>query len=202
VGDVVSFELLLDEQSELDVRAEWEALAGAGLSSLAAHPSASNRPHITLLVRGEVATPDPSALAETFRLPLPIVLGAPLLFGSGERRVLARSVLASAELLRAHAGLHRLAGFGAGEDAPHTRPGDWTPHVTLARRLRLEDVPQALRLLDDVRASSQRSDDRGAERVDARVTSSAVELRRWDSASATVTPLLDHGRGALRSSRS
>ncbi|WP_291049736.1 2'-5' RNA ligase family protein [Herbiconiux sp.] len=184
---IVSFELLLDERTEFGVRAEWEALAAAGLSSLAAHPSASNRPHVTMLVRPAVPTPARPALEEAVRLPLRLVLGPLILFGVGERRVVARSVLASRELLRAHADLHRLA--GPGEDAPHTRPGDWTPHITLARRLRIDDLPRALRLFDEVRASVEPDRPDRAEPPEA----SAVALRRWDSATATITDVLGRG---------
>lgn len=195
---VVSVELLLDEATERAVRAEWQALAAAGLSSLAAHTAPSNRPHVTLLVRPELG---PFAVAE--RAAFPVVLGAPLLFGAGDRRVLARSVLPSRELLELHAAVHAAAGPGAprvesggdapragagddapragsggdvsravaGADAPHTSPGEWMPHVTLARRLKVADLERALHLL-------------GGE-----LHGRALSLRRWDAASATVTDL-------------
>ena len=177
---VVTVELLLDEATERAVRAEWQALAAAGLSSLAAHTAPSNRPHVTLLVRPELG---PFAVTE--RAAFPVVLGAPLLFGSGDRRVLARSVLPSRELLELHAAVHAAAGPGAprvgsgndapragsGGDAPHTAPGEWMPHVTLARRLKVADLEQALPLL-------------GGE-----LHGRALSLRRWDAASATVTDL-------------
>ena len=73
------------------------------------------------------------------------------------------------ELLRLHSVVHATAPPGA--DAPHTAPGEWTPHVTLARRLRVEDLAVALDVLP------RRHAGRG------------VALRRWDSASATATPL-------------
>jgi len=186
---VVTVELLLDEATERAVRAEWQALAAAGLSSLAAHTAPSNRPHVTLLVRPELG---PFAVTE--RAAFPVVLGAPLLFGSGDRRVLARSVLPSRELLELHAAVHAAAGPGAprvgsgndapragsggdapragsGGDAPHTAPGEWMPHVTLARRLKVADLERALPLL-------------GGE-----LHGRALSLRRWDAASATVTDL-------------
>ncbi|MCS5722843.1 2'-5' RNA ligase family protein [Herbiconiux sp. CPCC 203407] len=184
---VVSLELLLDPVTEMRVMAEWEALAGAGLSSLAAHTAASNRPHITLLVRSGLTSPAPEALAAAIALPLPVELGAPLLFGAGDRRVLVRSVVPSPALLHLHSVVHDLA--GPGDDAPHTRPAQWTPHVTLARRLRLDTLPQALRLLDD---TAERAADAGAVASSGAADSgsSATALRRWDAASATVTHLL------------
>lgn len=51
MADVVSIELLLDPATEDRVRDDWRCLADAGLSSLAAHTSPSNRPHVTLARR-------------------------------------------------------------------------------------------------------------------------------------------------------
>lgn len=147
------------------MRAEWHALAEAGLSSLARHPGESNRPHVTLLVRERL-----SAVVVDPGRSFGVTLGAPLLFGSGDRRVLARSVVPTRELLALHCAVHALA--GPGEDAAHTAPGAWTPHVTLARRLRVADLPQALAVI-------------GEEELPGR----ALGLRRWDAASATVTDL-------------
>lgn len=167
MSDIVSIELILDPAGDAAVRADWQRLADAGLSSLAAHTSPSNRPHLTLLVRPTLADLEfPDAVA---RLPLRVRLGAPLLFGTGDRRVLARQVVPTEALLGLHRDVHIAA--GAGPDAAHTAPGEWTPHVTLARRLRVETLPEALGLL-------------GPE-IDAHL----VALRRWDAASATVTPL-------------
>ncbi|MFB2583683.1 2'-5' RNA ligase family protein [Herbiconiux liukaitaii] len=127
-------------------------------------------------------------------LPLAVALGAPLLFGAGDRRVLARSVVPSAGLLRLHAAIHSLV--GPGDDAPHTRPGEWTPHVTLARRLRLETLPQALTLLDAAPAGADA--DSNADEGDATATAArhwdsdtatATTLRHWDAATATATTL-------------
>ncbi|MFJ6651948.1 2'-5' RNA ligase family protein [Microbacterium sp. NPDC091313] len=155
-----------DAATEAAVRAEWDALAAAGLSSAGRHTGASNRPHVTLLVRTSLAAFDAAPLVAR---PVPLVLGAPVLFGAGDRRVLARSVVPSPELFALHADLHAAA--GAGDDLPHTAPGEWTPHVTLGRRMRVADLERALGLLGD------------------EVHGSAATLRRWDAASATVTEL-------------
>jgi 2'-5' RNA ligase len=164
-----SIELLLDPEAEAAIRAEWDALAANGMSSLARHTSASNRPHVTLVVRGDLRRFAAYALADIAAFP--ITLGAPLLFGTGERRVLARSVVPTTELLRLHAAAHSAA--GPGEDAPHTAPDEWTPHVTLARRLRVADLAAALDLVG--------GDLRG------HVTS----VRRWDPVAATTTTLAE-----------
>lgn len=112
---MTSIELLLDHESEVRVRAEWEALAADGMSSLAHHDAPSNRPHVTLLAR---STPVPQPLGiDAAALPLPLVLGPPLLLGDGDRRVLARSVVPSAALLALHEHVLRAAGPG---DDPRT----------------------------------------------------------------------------------
>ncbi|WP_341955786.1 2'-5' RNA ligase family protein [Microbacterium sp. LWH13-1.2] len=162
-----SIEVLLDPDAEAAVRAEWDALAARGLSSLAGHTSASNRPHITMVARVDLAPRDPDALAGITSFP--ITLGAPLLFGSGDRRVLARSIVPTSELLALRSLV--LAAVGPGEDAPHTAPGEWMPHVALARRLRVADLAEALDLIGgDIRAHAR-------------------SVRHWDPATAQVTTL-------------
>ncbi|ROR65422.1 2'-5' RNA ligase superfamily protein [Agrococcus jenensis] len=164
-----SVELLLDEGAEAQVRAEWTALADAGLSSLARHDAASNRPHVTLLARvGLPALPLEQVELPVPLVPVPLVLGPPMLLGSGDRRVLARAVLPSPALLALQATIREAAGPA---DDEHFLPGRWLPHVTLARRLRLVDIPTALALL--------------GEPIDA----SAVAIRYWDPATATLTTL-------------
>ncbi|KQQ67199.1 2'-5' RNA ligase family protein [Microbacterium sp. Leaf320] len=164
-----SIELLLDAEAEAAIRAEWDALATRGLSSLAGHTSASNRPHITMVARLGLAPPDRGFLAG---IPsFPIALGAPLLFGSGDRRVLARSIVPSPELLSLRETI--LAAVGPGDDAPHTAPGEWMPHVALARRLRVADLATALDLIGgDIHAHS-------------------CNVRHWDPATAQITTLAE-----------
>lgn len=164
-----AIELLLDPKAEAEIRAEWDALAARGMSSLAAHTSASNRPHVTLVARVGLPKVDPRVLAD---IPsFPITLGAPLLFGTGERRVLARSIVPAVELI----GLREtiLTAIGPGDDAPHTAPGEWMPHVALARRLRVADLAAALDLIgDDIRAHAR-------------------SVRHWDPATSLITTLAE-----------
>lgn len=164
---VVSVELLLDSGTEERVRADWSRLAEAGLSSLGAHPAPSNRPHITLLVRSALA---PVAFSSAVSLlPVPIDLVEPLTFIRRDRAVLAWRVSVGDELRALHQAVHDAV--PAGDDAPHTIPGEWTPHITLARRLRLDSLPDALGLIGPP------------------LTGAGISLRRWDAATATVTPL-------------
>jgi hypothetical protein len=167
VSDIVSIELLLDEATEARVRADWQRLADAGLSSLAAHTAPSHRPHIPLLARPTLAAVAFTAAAQS--LPIPITLAEPVVFAHGDRGVLAWRVVLSEELRDLHAAVHAAA--PAGDDGAHTAPGEWTPHITLARRLRRESLADALGLIGPA------------------LDGTGVSLRRWDSASATVTAL-------------
>lgn len=173
-GRARSIELTFDEVTDARIRAEWDALAAAGLSSLAPHTSPSNAPHVTLLER---RSPLPDDLAiDAGALPIPLVLGPPLLLGDGDRRVLARSVLPTPALLDLHDAVHAAAGPDGGVrgDLGHGVTRDrWLPHVTLARRLRIVDVATAL--------------DRLGEPFEARGT----VVRRWDPATATMTVLAE-----------
>lgn len=182
-----SIELLPDPESEAAVRAIWDALAAAGLPSLADHRGVSNRPHLTLLAAEsglEAAVPQ---LLEVLRqVALPAVLGAPLLFGGHRGRwVLTRQVVPSRTLLALHAAVHHvvMTATGASRDThgvdphgvdPHSEPGAWTPHVSLARRMPADRLPRALALLDPQP-----------------ITFRFVGARLWDGPSATITTL-DH----------
>lgn len=176
---VVSLEFVLDADADAAIRREWAILASAGLPSQAQHTGASNRPHVTLLVRPSL--PDPTADGLSDRLPLPVTLGAPVLFGGGRTRVIARSIVPSVALLELHAAVHALA--GPGDDAPHSAPGEWTPHVTLARRVPLDRVGDALAALGG----------EGGEPIGAH----AIGIRRWDAATRTIAHVV--GRGTLES---
>jgi 2'-5' RNA ligase len=163
----VSIELLLDDETERAVRVDWQRLAETGMSSLGAHPSPSNRPHVTLLARNEL--PPTDFRAAISRLPFGIRLGEPITFDHRDRVVLARPVELDGALAEFHREIHALA--PAGENLPHTAPGSWTPHVTLARRLRRDALDVARELAGPARDGF------------------ATRLRRWDSALAEVTML-------------
>lgn len=167
MSKVVSIELLLDPESEQAVREDWRRLADAGMSSLGARTAPSNRPHVTLMVRESLPLFDHRPV--TTVLPVPIQLGSPRLFVHGERGALVRPLVPSDELTALHRMLHDVA--PAGVDAPHTAPGEWTPHVTLARRLPVASLAAATALLGPPPSGW------------------ATKLRRWDAATATVTPL-------------
>lgn len=160
-----SIELLLDPGTDAAVRAQWSALAGAGLPSQLRVTSPTNRPHVTLVAAQRISPDVDDVLpALASRFPLDCVLGAPLLFG-GPRLTLARLVVPSSALLDLHADIYRLSlQHLDGEPYAHSQPGHWTPHVTLGRRYTVGETGPALAALG------------GGGDLAARV----VGLRRWD----------------------
>lgn len=148
-----SVELLLDEASEAVVLAEWARLAEAGLpTEQRVEPSPTHRPHVTLWAGPAVAPEVDAALpALVAGLDLPLLLGSLLVFGPRRGQVvLVRQVVASAALLGLQA---EVAGRCGVEPDSHFAPGRWSPHVTLARRVRVEqlgDVVTALGAVPDL----------------------------------------------------
>jgi 2'-5' RNA ligase len=138
-----SVELLLDDATESAVRAQWAALAAAGLPNLGQHTAASNRPHVTMAARRSIDPAREGALtAAVAALPLGVRLGAVACFGRGPF-VLVRLVVASRALLDLQAAVTQVLGPDPTTDR-HFAPGRWTPHVTLARRLAAGQVGAAL----------------------------------------------------------
>lgn len=149
---VHSIELLLDPDTESAVRGVWQSLSDAGLRS----PAPTSRPHVTMVVADRIS-PDVDGLliGVTERLPLPCVIGAPLVLG-GSAFTLVRLVIPTIELLALQRHVYKVC-------APHlmpgpaanTLPGQWTPHVTLARRVDPSQLPRVLtirRVTHDINA--------------------------------------------------
>lgn len=140
---VHSIELVFDPDTEAAIRHIWDSLADAGLPSQAP----ASRPHVTLVV-AERITPDVDALLVPLsrQLPLPCAVGAPLLFGRA-KAVLARLVVPTTELLTLHADVYRVASPHLSPGPmPNSAPGQWTAHVTLARRVGGHQLGRALRV--------------------------------------------------------
>jgi len=140
---VHSIELVFDPGTEAAIRHIWESLAAAGIPSQAP----ASRPHVTLAVAERIAA-DVDVLLRPVSQQLPLVaaIGAPVLFGRANV-VFARLVVPTTELLALHAEVHRLC-------LPHIAPapmlnclpGQWTAHVTLARRVGGTQLGRALRI--------------------------------------------------------
>ncbi|MFW0791566.1 2'-5' RNA ligase family protein [Gordonia sp. CPCC 205333] len=145
-----SIELLLDDAVDRRIRGQWAAVANAGLPSQADVATETNRPHVTLLAAPVIDGGAPQVLGPVaMRLPITCRLGAVVVFGSGSHRTLARLVVPSADLLSVHATVVRLVTpLLPGGAVPHTAPGAWTPHVTIARRMTPDQISAALDSLD------------------------------------------------------
>lgn len=142
---VHSVELLFDPDTDAAVRRIWDDLSAAGVRSQAANRSPSNRPHVTLTVAEDMADGVDEALRPLLgMLPFDGLIGAPMLFGA-RALVLVRLLVPSAPLLDLHREVDRVCRpFVDGAPLPHTAAGQWTPHVTLARRVPPEQLPAAV----------------------------------------------------------
>jgi 2'-5' RNA ligase len=158
---VHSIELLFDRDTEAAIRRIWDDLASADIPSQAP----ASRPHVTLAV-AERISPDVDALLRPVaqRLPVGCTVGASLLFGRSNA-VLARLIVPTPDLLALHADVHRICGpYLVPGSMPNSLPGQWTAHVTLARRVGGAQLGRALRI------AGRPSELRG----------SFAGLRRWD----------------------
>jgi hypothetical protein len=138
---VASIELLLDDAADAAVRDRWRSLTALGVNP------AIGRPHCTLIAGRRIGGVDSRLATVAQRLPIPILIGPPVVFSAGRGLfTLAASVVPSSELLSVHATVHRLCGNDVDGLVDHVTPGSWTPHVTLARRLTADLVGSALAL--------------------------------------------------------
>jgi hypothetical protein len=162
---VHSVELTFDMDADAAIRGVWDELTRAGVKSQASNTSPSNRPHVTLTVAEHMDDSVNVALRPLLaELPLSCTIGAPMLFGRKDF-TLVRLVVPSAELLALHAEVHRVCAPHIPDGVlPHADPGQWTPHVTLARRVAADQLRTALSLRPVTRT----------------LTASAAGLRHWD----------------------
>jgi 2'-5' RNA ligase len=141
--------LLLDDRAEAAVRRLWERLEQLGVASLASHTHGRHVPHLSyasLLDAEREATLAALALLPD-RNPLTLHLDAFGMFrrsrcwlGPAVTPDLAERQAAVAEAVQATGALlHK-----------HYVPGHWIPHVTLAPRLHLGDLPAVAAVVYDV----------------------------------------------------
>jgi 2'-5' RNA ligase len=140
---VHSIELVFDHDTEAAIRGIWADLAGAGIPSQAP----ASRPHVTLAVAERIDVDVDELLRPVSkRLPLVAAIGAPVLFGRANV-VFARLVVPTTGLLALHAEVHRLCvPHLVPAPMPNSLPGQWTAHVTLARRVGGGQLGRALRI--------------------------------------------------------
>ncbi|BAX92391.1 2'-5' RNA ligase family protein [Mycobacterium shigaense] len=140
---VHSIELVFDRDTEAAIRRIWDDLADAGIPSQAP----AGRPHVTLVVAETISADVDELLGRlSNRLPLACTVGAPVLFGRSSP-VFARLIVPTGELLDLHAEVHRhCCPHLAPAPMANSLPGQWTAHVTLARRVGGAQLGRALRV--------------------------------------------------------
>lgn len=141
--------LLLDPAADAVVRDLWARMEDAGVPSLQSHTHGHHVPHLSYaaLRSWDLVAVSASLAALPERPPIRIHLD-----GLGMFR---RSRCWLAPALTADLGPRQVAVVdavtGTGADLhKHYRPGAWVPHVTLAPRLHLHDLPVVARLVNDV----------------------------------------------------
>lgn len=144
-----SLELLLAAVDDAWSAGEWGRLRAADLPSQADHTGSSNRPHVTLVAASDLSAGVlAAARAELLPLlPMRATAGPAAALAPAGRRgtlVLARRLVLPPSVSRARDRLvTRLGGSQATSDGE--RP--WLPHLTLARRLPEDRLPDALAAL-------------------------------------------------------
>jgi 2'-5' RNA ligase len=134
-------ELLVDDGLDRAVRAAWRRLDQTGFPSLARHRHPANRPHLTLASAEQLPPGAAEALAGVLRmLPIPVRLDGLHFFG-GRAGVLAWAVDGGGALRDLQAQVW--SALDGGDRHPQHEPGAWTPHISLARRLRPDQAPLA-----------------------------------------------------------
>lgn len=136
--------LLLDDRSDRAVRQLWRRLEDAGLTTLLSHTHGRHVPHLTLasLLSYDLEEVRAALTELPPRKPTELHLDALGMFrrsrcwlgpaASGEILDRQRAVVAAVETTGAQ--LHR-----------NYRPGAWMPHLTLAPRLHIDDLPVVAR---------------------------------------------------------
>ena|SRR5215211_3775694 len=143
-----SVELIFDPATEAALRNNWDRLADNGLpSSRHVHPDPDHRPHLTLYAADRISSAADNRLPELFaELNLPVRVGALMIFGPRRGQViLVRQVVPSADLLALQ---QQTAKVCHADPRGQFGAGRWSPHVTLARRMRLDQLGPAVEVLD------------------------------------------------------
>lgn len=141
--------LTLDLASERAVRALWQRLEDAGISTLLSHTHGHHVPHLTLasLRSWDLGTLGPELTRLPPTPPEVVHFDALGMFRRSRcwlvpaptRELLTHQEEVVAAARRSGADLHR-----------HYEPGQWVPHLTLAPRLHLQDLPVVAARVYDV----------------------------------------------------
>ncbi|MEV6429816.1 2'-5' RNA ligase family protein [Nocardia sp. NPDC051463] len=142
---VQSVELLLDDAADTEIRRQWQLLADAGIPSVAAKTAETTRPHITIAVAKELWPRIDHVLEQQSFRQFPVRLGGLLVFGS-RHPILVRAVVPSEQLLAVHRRIFSIVAQCPGVPS-NLHPDEWTPHVTLARRVSHQQLGEAVHVV-------------------------------------------------------
>ncbi|WP_330253909.1 2'-5' RNA ligase family protein [Nocardia sp. NBC_00565] len=159
---VQSVELLLDDAADAEIRRQWQLLADAGIPSLAGKTTETNRPHITVAVARQIWPRIDHALDQLSFRPIPVRLGGLLVFGA-RNPILVRLVVPSEQLIALQRRIFAAVAPCPGIPA-NLHPDEWTPHVTLAKRVATQYLGEAIH----------------AVARDRDFPATVVGIRRWD----------------------
>src|SRR3712207_2388126 len=135
---VQSVELLLDDATDAAIRSQWDSLGDAGLpTARRSQPSLHHAPHINLWAGDRLDAEVDALLPSLFgRLDLRLLIGSIMLFGPQRGRyILVRQVVVSAALAEIQRRVVQVCGGGFSRQFVD---GRWSPHVTLARRVGMD----------------------------------------------------------------
>jgi len=141
--------LLLDEDADQAVRRLWRQLGDDGLPSLARHTHGHHIPHVTLAALGDASVEEVvTAVAELPTTPPePVTFQA---FGSFTRSRCFLVPAVSADLLGRHERVVAALLAAGTRVHRHYLPGTWLPHLTVATRAPVEDLPRIARRVYEV----------------------------------------------------
>jgi 2'-5' RNA ligase len=141
--------LLLDDPADAAVRRLWERLEEQGVHSLLTHTHGRHHPHLTYasLLSWDLDTVTEALTSLPQADPMTLHFDG---FGTFRRSRCWLAPAVTAELLtRQRLVVAAATGTGATLHR-HYRPGHWLPHLTLAPRLRLPDLPVVAAQVYDV----------------------------------------------------
>jgi hypothetical protein len=136
-----------DRRSAIVIRGLWDEMAALGLPSQATYTHGLHQPHVSLSVAEHVpADEGVRAVGTVPSEAIPLLVEAVAVFPGGSV-VLACAANDGllAEQRRVH---HAIAPLATGP-WPHFATGTWTPHITMGRDLRPDQLARALPLLLD-----------------------------------------------------
>ena len=144
--------LLLDERAEGVVRGLWQRLEAVGVPTLLSHTHGRHRPHLTfasLRTTGTTGMEDVRAALAALPPSPPTELHLDG-FGTFRRSRCWLAPAVTAELVVRQCAVISALGTIGTELHRHYLPGRWVPHVTVAPRLHLRELPLVAGYVYDV----------------------------------------------------